>query len=307
MSTAKWGWLVIAMAIGVVGHYSRALRWKQLITPLGYQPTNANAFASVMIMYMANFAVPRLGEVSRCAIMKRYEGIPLNLSVGTMITERFVDLICLILITFLAIALEYELVREKIFNKIFADFSFDFSSLLILAAVGLGILVILFLMRNKIKQLSFYHKVKKFVLGLIEGGKSILKLEKPGLFLFHTFFIWFAYFVSFYLAFRCFGFTEHLGPKAGLAVLVFGSFGVVAPSPGGLGAFHWLVMVVLWAYGVGGDDFADIAQKEMRLAFANLMYFANLVTLASGGLIALLVLPIINKNRIPKERALESQ
>ena len=303
LKAAKWGWLIFAMSIGLLSHISRAVRWMIMLEPLGYKPRFANMFSAIMVMYGANFAVPRLGEVMRCTIVNRYEKVPLDVAIGTMITERFFDLICLILVTIVGVSLEYQLVNEKILVK-FSE-GFDPTKLYILAGFGLGVIILIFLFRNLIKKLPFYQKIRKFLLGMWEGIRSAKDIKKKGWFVIHTIMIWAAYFISFYIAFRALGSTEHLGLKAGLSVLIFGSFGIVVPSPGGLGAFQWLVMIVLWAYGVGGDDFADPVQQGIRLAYGNMMYAANFILLAGGGIIAWVALPLINRKQdvVPTENS----
>lgn len=286
-------WIVLSLVLGLLSHISRTIRWNLMIEPLGRKPKMLNTFLAVMVGYLMNLALPRMGEISRCGVLARYEKISFTKLIGTVVLERLIDvlmlLIMLLIVVFTQLGQLLEFLRnnpeinEKLKSVIFSP---------ILIGTVLVFLIVLWISRHKIRQSSLMQKVKDIIIQFIEGFRSIGKMKKKGLFIFHSIFIWVLYYLMTYLVFFSFGFTSHLHPLAGLTVFVLGSFGMVAPVQGGIGAWHFMVIEGLALYGVDKGD---------GKVFALLAHGTTTVMLIVLGLIGMLVLPFINERDDTKE------
>ena len=291
---ANYFWIVVSMFLGLLSHVSRAVRWKMLLKPLGYNPRLSNTFFAVMIGYLANYALPRLGEVSRCGILNKYEKIPFTESFGTVIAERAIDLICLTLIFCLTLFIQLNkiinLANEKIFyplNEKIHSLSNNHSFIIIYMAVIMAtILTLLLFFRKKIKS-SVFDKFKGLLLGFWNGLKTIKSIKSPGRFVFHSVLIWCLYYFSLHVCFFSFEETRGLTIGQGLAVFIFGSIGVVF-VPGGTGAYQKLVIDTLTS------PLATIT-FSVAFAFAWIVWTSQLILLVGIGVISLLLLPLVNK------------
>lgn len=249
---ATYGWLFFALFFALVSHVFRALRWNLLINTLGYKTRLSSTFFAVMIGYLANTAVPRMGEFARCGVLSKKEKIPFNTLFGTVISERFFDLMVLALLIFLVTIFQTDLLGDFLQRNFGSFFESLFTNMFsILIFVGIVILLLGILayfiwhFREKIKAHKLYEPIKRFLDGLWNGIKTIKKMKQKGLFLVYTFFIWFFYALMVYLPFFMLPETSQLTFIDGLTVLAIGSLGIVAPVPGGIGAYHYIVKVTL--------------------------------------------------------------
>lgn len=256
IADANYFYIVLSALPMTVAHWSRGRRWQLLLQPLGHKLTSFDAFLAVMSGYFANLIVPRMGEVTRCAVLQKRNNIPLNESVGTVVVERVFDLLMLFGITALAFVFEFSKLTEFFTDKLAQKEALknsqpvpDNTNMYIGLGVAFIVLVIagviVFLNRKKLMQNKFVPKIKQFLLGLWEGILSIKKLERPKEFIFHTMLIWVGYFFTLYISMFALGATANLGILAAFTILVVGSFGMVAPVQGGLGAYHWIVTMGL--------------------------------------------------------------
>ncbi len=253
---ANYNWVILTILLGITSHMLRALRWMLFFEPLGYHPSLKNTFFAVMVGYFANMAFPRLGEVTRCGILARYEKIPFNKSFGTVITERAIDMIIFIFLFFLMIVTQagtignylstniYPKLAEKFNNPIFSRV-FIFSSV----SIVLIFIATIYLMRRKIAASSMFHKIKNLILGFWDGLKSLSQINKPGLFIFYSLAIWALYFFMLYVCFFCFADTSTLTPGAALSGLVLGSVGIMI-TPGGIGLYPAIIQETMLLYGI---------------------------------------------------------
>ncbi|QKZ12272.1 lysylphosphatidylglycerol synthase transmembrane domain-containing protein [Spirosoma sp. KUDC1026] len=262
ISAADYRWVLVSAVLTFVAHWSRAERWRVLLEPVVPQrPNSIDATASVLTGYLANLALPRAGEVARCGTLYRLSGVPVNVSFGTVVAERLFDVLMLLILLGVTFLLEFDRLSE-----FFISFLGDKlpkgtsgSGILMLAGavvIGLGLLG-WFLFKRYQKALGqhpLYQKVSTFLSGLLDGLLSVRKLRKPGLFLFHTVLIWVLYYLMSYTLFFAMPATADLGPLAGLTILVVGSLGMAAPTPGGIGSFHLLVGQVALLYGLTSQD-----------------------------------------------------
>jgi len=299
ISGANIFWVVISGFISIVAFVVRAHRWNLLIEPMGYSPSLRNTTYSVMVGYFANLAFPRLGEVSRCGALSKAESIPFNKLLGTVIVERIIDVLSLLICILLAAAIEYKRLgsffTEKVFDPVNEKFQKLAGSPLLLIAVVLALLILLiiaiYFIRKNNKQGSD-SKINKIIKGFIDGLRSVANLKRPGLFIFQSAFIWILYFLGVYTALYAFSFTSGLGASAALFLLVAGGLGMSAPVQGGIGAYHLLVKEGLILYGVAAEN---------GLAFAFMLHGLQLILVIVPGIISLFLLFSINKKQIVAE------
>jgi glycosyltransferase 2 family protein len=294
---ADYTWIFISLLCTAVAHLSRAVRWNLLIEPLGYKPRLRNTFAAIMGGYLANLAVPRLGEITRCGALSQTENVPFDKLLGTVIAERIVDFLTLLLCIVLTALVEYQLLGSFLFrniglpvlNKLRALWDSPWLLLLIAAAVYVAVYLIIRETRSSSNKMML--KISSVIKGTAQGLKSVLKLRHKGLFLLHSVLIWFLYFLSSYLCFFALDATEGLTPSAGLFILVAGSLGMTAPVQGGLGVFHILVSQGLTLYGVSLMD---------GLAYATVSHTSQILLVLLLGLISV-VLISVNKSVLTNE------
>lgn len=285
-------WIVISLLLGILSHISRTIRWNLMIEPLGRKPRLLNTFLAVMVGYLMNLALPRMGEISRCGVLARYEKIPFTKLVGTVVLERLIDVLMLLLLLVMVVLTQFRQVLEFLNNNPEVNEKLQkviYSPILIGGILFIGVLI--WLSRHKIRASKLMKKILGFVAQFIEGFRSIGKMKRKGAFIFHSIFIWLLYYLMFYCVFFAFGFTSHLTPLAGMTVFVLGSFGMVAPVQGGIGAWHFMVIEGLALYGI---DKAD------GKVFALLAHGSTTVMLIVLGLIGLIVLPFVNERNIEK-------
>lgn len=205
-----------------------------------------------MVGYLANTAVPRMGEFARCGVLSKKEKIPFNALFGTVISERFFDLITLMLIIFLVIIFQMDLLRNFLENNFWPFFDNLFSNINsiilfgIIAAVILGgIIWLVWIFKNKVKAMPFYHRIVEFLRGLWDGIKSIKNMKHKWLFVFYTIVIWLFYTLMTYIPLKMLAETSNLDFLDGLTLMAIAALGIVAPVPGGIGAYHYIVKVTL--------------------------------------------------------------
>lgn len=288
-TSANFFWLGMVLVCFLISNISRGIRWNMLLRQLGHTPRLINAFLTVILGYFANLGLPRIGEVVRAGTMARYEDIPVEKVMGTVVVDRIIDVISILIVTALALALEFDTLWGFIQseNNLSEKISENSSVLIGLGVAGIAGLVLLYLLRKRIQQTSLYAKVSDLVIGFVDGLKTIRSLDQPGWFIFHSVNIWVMYFLMTYLCFFSFEPTAHLAPVAGLVVFVFGGWGIVIPSPGGMGTYHFLASTALLFYGVAGDDGFSWA----NISFFTIQLGCNILV----GILALIFLPIINQ------------
>lgn len=249
IQSAQYSWILGSMFVALVSHFFRALRWNQLINQLGYKTKSSTTFYAVMIGYLANLALPRMGEVSRCLVLTRKDNIPFNALFGTVIAERVFDLIILILMIFMIILFQLDeiggFLNELIIRPLLGSYTDNLSAIFIILGISLLALLILYLLfrwlKPWLKTTMLYNKINDFINGIWDGMKTIAKLEHKMTFLFHTFMIWTLYLLMIIMPFYSFEETSHLNIIDGMTVLAIGSLGIVAPVPGGIGAYHFII------------------------------------------------------------------
>jgi len=277
----QYTFIFIAFVAAVLSHWSRAVRWNLLIKPMGYKTSDFNSFLAVMIGYLANMGLPRMGEITRCIVVNRTNKVPVEKLIGTVIVERVIDMICLLIILFFTLILEFDKLRvffvDNLGNILSANSAKLLSATVILITVSFLALSILLaiVIWKKYKDAKLILNIRRFLVGLVEGVKSLRQIEKLWLFVFHSLLIWSMYYLQIYICFFALGATEHLSAVAALSVLVMGSFGMVVPTPAGVGSYDVAVATTLKLYGI-----ADEGAKTFALV-AHVFQFAVVILIGS--------------------------
>ncbi|MGC4036351.1 MAG: lysylphosphatidylglycerol synthase transmembrane domain-containing protein [Chitinophagaceae bacterium] len=287
-------WLFIPVVITMlIAHWSRTVRWKILMEPLGYKPSTFNTFSAVMIGYLVNLGVPRLGEVVKCTILARYEKIRADKLVGTIVLERTFDVVCLGIVFMLSLILQGNIIGGYIKTKLggfFSDQAGAFSTEKLLIAGGIfvaGILLVYFLLK-RFGHIDAVGKIKNILSNIWHGLTSIRSIKRKWEFLFHTVLIWVLYLACTTAGLYALKETTPLGFAGGLATLSVGSVGMIA-TPGGIGAYPLLVSELIGLYGI---DSATIGT-----AMGWLLWAAQTAITLVAGVVCFALLAVYNKNR----------
>jgi uncharacterized protein (TIRG00374 family) len=267
---------------GFFSHLFRALRWKLLLKPLNIYPGTTNTVLSVLIGYLVNLLVPRMGEVAKCTILARYEKVPADKMVGTIVAERAFDVVTLGVITIAAFIFQSDVIGTYVESN-FGAFAAKRTFFIVAFAGLLGLILLLVFIYRRNKE----SKVAKFIKGMADGISSILVMKDRAKFLFYTAMIWLLYWFLVLLGFWSLPGTEHLGGLAALVILVFGSVGMIV-TPGGLGAYPILVAQILLCYSISISD---------GNALGWVSWLGQTCVILVLGLISLIVLPIYNRNK----------
>ncbi len=290
LRTAKYWMIIPVFLILSSSHVIRALRWKLLMEPMGYKPSFSNTFFAVMIGYLANFALPRLGEILKCTILAKYEHIPAEKNIGTIVAERAFDVICLLLLFVLALVLQYDEVIAAYYKMVDYSSSIKNSESSTGNYIKIFILVfliafVLWIIASKKWQLLL-TKTKNIFKGIVEGLLSALKLKQKNLFIIYSILIWILYLSGTWIGLYATTGTG-VGFSAAVSCLAFASIGMIL-TPGGIGAYAILIAKVL-----------EINEVPYALGLANgtLQWFAQFAIIVVVGFICVILLPIYNRNK----------
>lgn len=287
-------WLIIpAFFLLFLAHYSRALRWRILMEPLGYAPSKFNTFAAVMIGYLVNAGVPRLGEVVKCTILARYEKVRADRLVGTIVMERAVDVVCLMVVFVLALIFQGRIIGENLSESIsgfFQDRRGHTSMRKVVIFVGSLILLIILInvLLKRFGHIDAIAKVKNVLKGISHGLNSIRFVQHKGWFLFHTILIWLLYLCGTSMGIYALQETMHLGVGGGLSILAFGSLGMIV-SPGGIGAYAWIVSELMSWY--------HLDKNTIGNALGWLLWSVQTLIILIGGVVFFGLLSYHNKKK----------
>lgn len=288
--SADYFWVIISLIVSIFSHFLRAYRWNYLLNPLGHKVNLLNANCHVMVSYLTNYIPPRLGEVVRCTLAAKYDKVPFEVGFGTVITERIVDTFVFILIFVITLFVQFTnligLASKYVFEPArakFGDLAQNPMKLVLLIGVGvLGVATFIFL-RKKVK-----GKFGNILKGFADGLGSIRKLEKPWTFVFLSLLIWAGYFYSLYFCFFAIPGTSGLGQSEALVLLLFGAIGVIV-APGGIGAYQ----IILYGILFGTYQIDEVS----AFALPWLSWGSQFVMLVILGVISLIVLPLVNRNK----------
>ena len=248
LSGANYWWIGLSLVFLTLGFVLRARRWMLLIQPLGYRPSLKSTYHSLMVGYLSNYALPRLGEVTRCVSLGSKEKIPVDSLIGTVIIERVIDMLMLLLImAFLLISRMEQFgafFGEKVFGPMGERISEIFGgTVLFWILVGVFCVVLLlaiFIFRQRLLKIRLIRKIADFLKGILDGLSTIGRMERKWEFIIQSFLIWFIYILMTWVVVFALKDTAHLGFIDGVFLLVVGGLGMAAPVTGGFGAYHWI-------------------------------------------------------------------
>lgn len=288
-STVHFGWLLSVLVAFTFSNIFRSIRWQMQFEAIGYETRFSTSFWSILLGYFANLGFPRMGEVVRAGSIAKADKVPVETAIGTLVVDRLMDMLCLLLVILLAFIFEYEtlykfLEQQGVFNK---KESGGTPWLLILAGAGIVGMAGLYAFRNQISESTIGRKLLGMVLGFKEGVLGIFKMRNPLKFIALSLGIWVMFYLQCLFGLWAFPPTAGLNASAALLIFVIGTFGFVIPSPGGMGTYHALSIAALSLYSINGAD---------GFSYANIFFFAvqifyNIV----GGLLALFMLPKLGK------------
>lgn len=282
LKNSKWYFVIISVSVGVFAVVLRALRWQLMLTPLGYKTSLSNAYHSTMSGYLVNLGIPRSGELYRCAVFSKSDKIPLNLLIGSVLSERIIDMIMLALVLLMSFVIQFDLLYDYFYTHFFVNLNAGFT-LPILALVLVMGMVFLFKFKSFIKAES---KLGKLVVGFVDGLKAVFTIKQPILFIVYTLGIWFCYLLMTFFILQAFDFSSHLGVGGALSTLVFSTLGVIIPAPAGIATISSVQLGLSEIY-------------AMTTANANsigiVLFFSNITMMILAGSISFFVMMLKTK------------
>lgn len=301
LNQVDYQWLIYSILLALASHLVRAYRWNMLLKPLGYKLKLSRTFLAVMVGYLVNLALPRAGEISRCGILKRTDNVNMSLSIGTVIAERAIDFIILIIVLLFAFVVEFDLLNNYVSGIVennLAALGRNLIFIYIIAGIGAIAIVALFILIRRYKALlrrnRLFLAIRKLLRDLAQGFTSIGKVPNVTAFVFSSIMIWVFYYLMAYVVFFAIPETSTLSLTAGLSILAMGSLGMVAPVQGGIGTYHALVAGALVLYGI---------EEQSSAFFAGLMHSAQVVMILVVGGAALYISMVIKRKGQAKTSA----
>lgn len=288
--------LLFSLIFGVMGNAIRGLRWRMLINSLGKRVRLKNVIYSVLGSYAINMVFPRVGEIWRCGVVAKYEKVSFTKLLGTLFVDRIMDTVVVGLLTLCLCVFNITFFRnffsenppaivEAIYRMLTSVWTY----------IGLALFILLlWVVFVRLKHISFIQKIIGMANNVLEGIKSLWKIEHKLRFAVETLMIWCCYFLYFYVAFFAFDFTKELGVRIGLIAFAMSSIGVAAPVQGGVGVWHFMVISTLVAFGVNSNDAG---------AFAMLVFAVQTLWVILVGLFGIAALPLVNRGNAPASEA----
>ena len=282
-----WTWMLLSFPFGILAQALRGWRWRMTLEPMDLKPRSSVAVCSIFLSYAASLVVPRIGEFTRCGVLKRWEGISFSRALGTVVTERIVDMLLMMVMvgaTFLLEMSTFGTFFKKTGTNLGGILSgFTWAGWLVTAICLLAMAILLYIL---LRRLSIYNKVKTTISDIWQGVVSLRGVSSLPLFLVMTVGIWMCYFLHYYLTFFCFDFTSHLGLSCALVTFAVGSIAVIVPTPNGAGPWHFAVKTMLILYGV---------QDEQALYFVLIVHTVQTLLVVLLGVYAWVRLSFVNR------------
>ncbi len=250
-----WEWMLLSMPFGILAQVFRGLRWRQMLDPMDEHPRRVSCIRAVFLSYASSLVVPRVGEVLRCGYLSRYEGTRMSRALGTVVTERIVDVVLILMLTLVTVVCQVPVfvhfMRRTGLSMESLLFDFSWAGWLVTALCALLVLGMAYLLMRRMR---VFDRSRQVLRDLVDGLLSIRQVRSRSLFGLYSVGIWVSYYLHFYLTFYCFDFTAELGPVVALVAFVVGTFAVIVPTPNGAGPWHFAVKTVLMLYGVEGNN-----------------------------------------------------
>lgn len=251
----SWTWMLLSFPFGISAQVFRGWRWKQSLEPLGEKARSSISIYSIFLSYALSLVIPRAGEFARCGVLKKWDNVSFPKALGTVVTERAIDSLLVLLITALVFVMQIP-VFLNFFKKTGTSMDsllsqFTATGYIVTAICGIAVLI---LAHYLLKRLAIYNKVKATLGGLWQGIISLKGVRNVPLYIALTLGIWLSYFFHYYLTFQCFEATSHLNLMCGLVTFIVGSIAVIVPTPNGAGPWHFAVKTMLILYGIQAND-----------------------------------------------------
>ena len=283
---AKYSWMLLSLACLAISLYFRALRWNIQIEALGYKTRASSTYGAVLIAYLANCIFPRLGEVVRCSVLKRKENIPFDKTLGSVISERIIDLLVLFGLAFLVIVFQWKLLGSLITSWVVPLVNKLINNVLLgIIVIVAGIVFIIFLVkiiRKNKKIASLWH-------GFIDGIKSVITMKRKWRFILYTLAVWGFYVLMTWLPFYMLAETSHLGVVEAVTLLGIATMGIVAPVPGGIGTYHFIAITLLSGfYGIS---------EQVAGSFAAINHGSQMIFYLITGILAYVMMFFFDKRK----------
>ena len=285
LNLTRYGWIIGSMLLSLVAYVSRAYRWQLLLRAADQKVSTFRLTLAVFVGYLANLAFPRLGEVVRCAVLKKTNQIPVSLSIGTVVTERIIDSLVLFFFLNIALLLEFDLIVTY-FENIFSTYHIPLDGILYATLIVIMIvstLIFVILRTNK----SLSQRIKKMALEVLKGILTIKSIQSKSLFLITTTVMWLTYFLMSYMIFFALEETSSLSLTAGFMLLVSGGIALALPVQGGIGTYHAMIAMMLGLYGI---------ENTTGLFLATLLHSSQILSIVIFGGISLVITLGIEKN-----------
>ncbi len=282
LSDVNYYWVVFSIILSTIAYLARAYRWQLLLEPLGFRIDLYRPTLIIIIGYLINLGLPRVGEIARCGLLKRTAQVPVNVSLGTVITERVLDMMMLLLLFILALLAEYDVLMNFLLETLDIDYNALIWSFAVLAAVG-GSAAFAIYFLFKFKKLE---RVTTFLLGIKDGILSIAKVRNVWGVVISSMVLWLVYFLMSYTIIFSLSATAHLQLTSGLLLLVVGGIAISLPVQSGFGTYHAMIAGLLVIYGI---------EKTTGLFLATLLHTSQVVAIAIFGVLALILLSVANK------------
>ena len=277
-----WTWMLLSFPFGILAQMFRGWRWRQTLEPVGERPRTSTSIHAIFLSYAASLVIPRVGEFTRCGVLKHYDDVSFPKALGTVVTERAIDSLLVMGITAIVILLEMS-TFGTFFQKTGTNLhdilhGFSWAGYLVVGICGVAMLILLHFLLRK---LSIYDKVRATLSGIWQGVISLKDVKNIPLFAFFSIGIWVNYFLHYYLTFFCFDFTADLGLGCALVTFIVGSIAVIVPTPNGAGPWHFAVKTMLILYGV---------QDEHALYFVLIVHTVQTMLVVALGIYSWLAL-----------------
>ncbi len=297
VGSLHWEFVFACFAITLGAHFLRAWRWKLLLEPMGYNARLRTSFYAVLIGYLTNYAIPRGGELARCGVMFGTDKIPVDKLLGTVVTERIIDLLLLFVIFMVTLFLEFSTIND--FLKLDQLWLLHHYFIYVLLAAGFSLLAFSLVFRKTIAQFKWVRKIIDFLKGFNEGLLSVFKVKNQPLFWIQSIGIWVGFFFINYTFMHAMPMTENLPAKVVLVVLAMGAVGFAIPTPGGAGSYHYIIKMTLVFYFIKAGV-SDADAESNAVAYALVSHTAQAAFIALAGSISL-YLAFIERKKVSYE------
>jgi uncharacterized protein (TIRG00374 family) len=301
LAKANYYWVGVSLLLALIGYAIRAYRWNLLIEPLGYKPAFKNSFFAVAIGYFANIAIPRIGELSRCGALNKTEKVPVDKLFATVIIERSVDLISLLILMGILLVCKFSFFgnffEKVVINPLYQKFNIHHISGIVVFFFIIFLCSLVFLafyFKDFLKKNKLIVKTYHFAKGILDGLLSVRKMQQKWMFVFLSALIWFIYLLMSYVIFFTIPATSNLTLIDAMFILVAGGLGQVAPVQNGFGVFHGIVASALLLYGISFDD---------GLLYAIIGHESGTIFMIVMGIIAMIYMFFANKKSKQYESA----